>query len=50
VITAFEQGGRVDQVFIIFRAHSRPSLIAQTTKDWPRRVPSAVKTLAILVW
>lgn len=32
------------------RAHSRPSLMAQTTRDWPRRMSPAVKILAILVW
>ena len=28
------------------RAHSRPSLIAQTTSDWPRRMSPAAKTLS----
>ena len=32
------------------RAHCRPSRIAQTTKDWPRRISPAVKTPSSLVW
>ena len=31
------------------RAHCRPSRIAQTTSDWPRRMSPAVKTLSTLV-
>lgn len=31
------------------RAHWRPSRMAQTTSDWPRRMSPAVKTLSTLV-
>ena len=31
------------------RAHCRPSRIAQTTSDWPRRMSPAAKTFGTLV-
>src|SRR5262249_19725325 len=34
----------------IERAHSRPSRIAHTTSDWPRRMSPAEKTLGREVW
>ncbi len=34
----------------IARAHRRPSRIAQTTSDWPRRMSPAENTLGSEVW
>ena len=42
------RGSRLDPIrnASMARAHCRPSRIAHTTKDWPRRMSPAAKTFA----
>jgi hypothetical protein len=49
----FDQRGSTDEPIrnsSTARAHCRPSRIAHTTSDWPRRMSPAVNTFGTDVW